>query len=142
MNHRSLLSFAEFSANPVLVELVVALNQYVSTGDYVGVCNVVKDEGPGSYVFIIPVSQSDRTDRADFEKLKTRLTEVAAAGGPRPEWLDLGTQGAYDAHGLRVPTEDMPSLTQMLSEKPSARGWGSPKPTVDEYWRRVLGGGI
>lgn len=119
-------------------ELVVAINQYVATGDYVGVCNAAQDTDRGALQLIFPVDQKNPTDAADMAKLKGRLDEIAAAGGAKFELRDLGMHGTttYRAYLLDVGYDEIEALTAELNARPAAAGWGSPKPEVDKYRNR------
>ena len=115
--------------------LVVAVNQYVSTGDHIAE-GVAYQTPPGDhYVLAIPVSKSLPLDQEDFSKLRARIAEIAKSL-PVNLHKDPTSDPRFDYWMLSIHEDSVDTLIDALLERPGPLGWGSPKPLVDEYLAR------
>ena len=120
---------------------ILALNHYITVGDCLGEGNIAVEGG--EIKFVIPVNTSLPVDIADWNKLKSKLSEMAY---PKFILEDLGTD-RYDSDDpwfrmftLTIKDEDCDAFIQCLCEKPGKLGWGSPKVFLDLIdWEKCLG---
>jgi len=122
--------------------LFVAINHYVSTGDHLGE-GFALPEGPQRHTkgephaqdkvrILILVNLSNKTDIEDYEKFRSRFNQLAPEFKTRLE--NMGKEQNMQVYSFVVKYEQVPELTQKLTEKPGPLGWGSMKDLIDKHF--------
>jgi hypothetical protein len=115
--------------------LVMSVNQYVTTGDWIGVATFEGD------TLLIPVNPNNPTDKQDFACFQSRIEEIQSDGLPvtltRMPMHSSDPSVPFEYWGLDVPTENREALVEALDAHPGPMGWGSPKESVDDQRRRI-----
>lgn len=113
--------------------LIVAVNQYVSTGDHIGEGIAAETADRKRYLLYIPVGKYSPLDQEDFKRLEARIAELPLDLLLLPEPTP---HPQFDFYILSLRQEDADTLIDLLLERPGPLGWGSPKPLVEEFIRR------
>lgn len=125
-----------------LNRLFVAINHYISTGDHIGE-GIAVPEGPQRHTqgephpddklrVLLMVNTTDPVDRSDFEKFKSRFSQLEKGFGTRLE--DGGRQAHFAVNSFVIQYKQTEPLAQALTEQPGPAGWGSMKPLIDKHF--------
>lgn len=106
--------------------LAIALNHYVSTGDYIAMATAWNT---GSLWHIIIPIRDEAEDKENFAKLRSRLEELPALH--TLQYLQQYEE--FHMWDLCVEEGNIVELGVALMERPGNLGWGSTKPTVDKF---------
>lgn len=110
--------------------LMIAINHYISTGEYVGE-GIAIPEADGRTLVLLAVSLSDPTDAEDFRRFRARWDEIAPTLGLRIGFG--GVEHGMEMWNFRIAPAQMPALTAALRERPGPLGWGSLYPILAEH---------
>ena len=117
-------------------QLIVAVNQYISTGDLVGE-GMILPENEGDHLrLVIPWNEKDPIDTNDHSLLSLRVQEIRDQLGPFVELKpgeDEWKKDNFSFSILRFRKQDSQKLTDALMAAPSARGWGSGVSQVERF---------
>ncbi|GMV04677.1 MAG: hypothetical protein AMXMBFR53_09570 [Gemmatimonadota bacterium] len=119
------------AANPEykrVLGLILAINHYISTGDYLG--EAVTGEGDDAWCVMIPVNQTLAEDCDNFRRLQARMEELSGQG----EWKLRHERRRmhFEVWVLEVTRRDLEPLIRALWAKPGPLGWGTCKAVVDQ----------
>lgn len=118
-----------------LNRLFLALNHYISTGDHFGEGVALPESDPALRLVrvLIPVNRTMKQDRVDFEKLRSKFDELAAAGEFPVRLEHMGREGLFEYWSFVVPEFRMDDLAAELRRAPGPAGWGSGKAIIDQH---------
>ena len=120
-----------------LNDLVLAINHYVSTGDHIGE-GVAMEGADGRYIFTVPYDPAHPDDRADAQRLRLRVSEIAAQYPDlKLEVQEQKLPGKFDYLLLFVSPADVRRLAAELVRSNGDAGWGTSKPLIDEHFPYV-----
>lgn len=117
------MSDIEVLADTPANRLIYAINCYVSTGDRIGEAVVLSKTAPCTIV--VPVDLSDQQDAADFKALRSRTAEL-----DRVSIEKEGEEQGFTFYLLHADDPDTAAV--QLASEPGEKGWGSPRPLVEE----------
>lgn len=128
--------------NTPLSRLFVAINHYISTGDHIGEGNAIP-EGPSisrtgephpadKIRIILLVNTTDKADLSDFEKFKSRFSQVAKDFNTKLE--SGGRERHFLVYTFVIKYGFCNELAQKLTEQPGPLGWGSMKELIEKHF--------
>ncbi len=120
----------EFTSSGPAFRCILAINNYIATGDLVGsgVFHQIADKT----VFVIPVNRSLVADLLDFAKLQAKLQLIS---NPKHQLESMGQHNHFDMWTLSVANQDLDDFSYQLASSPSSKGWGTCRDATDSPQR-------
>jgi hypothetical protein len=115
-------------------KVVLALNHYISTSNFIGVGSVVPVGD--DLKFIVTVNRHNPTDVGDFDKLTAKLQEISYPSFIFECCGRIDTD--FDGYLLTIAEKDCDAFIESLTETPGPMGWGSTKRFVDLFLLRCI----
>lgn len=132
-----------FLNNTPLNRLFLAINHYISTGDYIGqgMASPVnaglmsdREAQPEDKIrVLIPYNITSDVDLDDLACFKSRFAELQEEFSTRLE--PVQGHGDFGCVGFVIYYKQCEPLAKALKSRPGPKGWGSIKPIIDQHVR-------
>jgi hypothetical protein len=119
----------EIKSEGLEVEIFLALNYYISTGDYLGHGLGITQHG--QLFCQIPVNQENPIDLDDWNKLVARIDQVRRQYGIHAVIEDHGRHNNFIVKTVAFPLSQLEEWMVRLIQEPGPLGWGS---TYQSLW--------
>jgi hypothetical protein len=133
-------------ADSKVLFLTLAVNHFISTGDYAGTAAYAGSDSDIPTHMLIPVNMTRADDVANFGRLRARLAWLTPFLRSQKITAVLSakrvmSEAEFDIYELRLPTNSRGwfTLAGAIAASDAPVGWGTEKPAIDDLIETMPG---